>query len=186
MYYVGARHLVTWTTNLLLSSGILNWVFYSLPPKLHELIEATLISKFIIIICFLSQTLHSHLYFQLVNTYIHFVSIFSLQAYREHFSIFCRQSLQLSLRSCTTHWLFEILWTVAHQAPLSMGFSRQEYWSGLSCPPQGIFLTQRLNPRLHLLHWQVGSLPLVPSGKPLGPALLLLSHVSRVQLCVTP
>ena len=27
-------------------------------------------------------------------------------------------------------------WTVAHQAPLSMGFSRQEYWSGLSCPPQ--------------------------------------------------
>ena len=27
------------------------------------------------------------------------------------------------------------LWTVACQAPLSMGFSRQEYWSGLSCPP---------------------------------------------------
>ena len=27
------------------------------------------------------------------------------------------------------------LWTVAHQAPLSMGFSRQEYWSRLSCPP---------------------------------------------------
>ena len=26
-------------------------------------------------------------------------------------------------------------WTVAHQAPLSMGFSRQEYWSGLPCPP---------------------------------------------------
>ena len=29
--------------------------------------------------------------------------------------------------------LFETPWTVAHQAPLSMGFSRQEYWSGLSC-----------------------------------------------------
>ena len=28
-------------------------------------------------------------------------------------------------------------WTVAHQAPLSMGFSRQEYWSGLSFPPPG-------------------------------------------------
>ena len=39
---------------------------------------------------------------------------------------------------------------------------------------QGIFLTQRLNPRLlHLLQWKVGSLPLVPSGKPkgLGPSL---------------
>ena len=33
--------------------------------------------------------------------------------------------------------LFAILWTVARQAPLSMGFSRQEYWSGLSCPSPG-------------------------------------------------
>ena len=31
--------------------------------------------------------------------------------------------------------LFATPWTVAHQAPLSMGFSRQEYWSGLPCPP---------------------------------------------------
>ena len=29
------------------------------------------------------------------------------------------------------------LWTVAHQAPLSVGFSRQECWSGLSCSPPG-------------------------------------------------
>ena len=27
------------------------------------------------------------------------------------------------------------LWTIAHQVPLSIGFSRQEYWSGLPCPP---------------------------------------------------
>ena len=33
--------------------------------------------------------------------------------------------------------LFVTLWTVALQAPLSMGFSRQEYWSGLPCPPPG-------------------------------------------------
>ena len=33
--------------------------------------------------------------------------------------------------------LFVTLWTVAHQSPLSMGFSRQEYWSGLPCPPPG-------------------------------------------------
>ena len=32
---------------------------------------------------------------------------------------------------------FATLWTVAHQAHLSMGFSRQEYWSGLPCPPPG-------------------------------------------------
>ena len=33
--------------------------------------------------------------------------------------------------------VFATLWTVAHQAPLCMGFSRQEYWSGLPCPPSG-------------------------------------------------
>ena len=31
--------------------------------------------------------------------------------------------------------LFVTLWTIAHQAPLSLGFCRQEYWSGLSCLP---------------------------------------------------
>ena len=45
-------------------------------------------------------------------------------------------------------WLFETPWTVAHQAPLSMGFSRQEYWSGLPFPSMRIFLTQGLNPGL--------------------------------------
>ena len=33
--------------------------------------------------------------------------------------------------------LFATLWTVACQAPLSLGFSRQKYWSGLPCPPPG-------------------------------------------------
>ena len=45
---------------------------------------------------------------------------------------------------CMPSWLslvqlFATLWTVTHQAPLSMGFSRQEYWSGLPCLLQGIF-----------------------------------------------
>ena len=52
------------------------------------------------------------------------------------------------------------------QAPLSMGFSRQKYCSGLLCPPPGIFPTQGSNPHLLcILYWQVGSLPLVPPGK---------------------
>ena len=33
--------------------------------------------------------------------------------------------------------LFATPWTAAHQAPLSMGFSRKEHWSGLPCPPPG-------------------------------------------------
>ena len=57
---------------------------------------------------------------------------------------------------------FATLWTVARQAPLSMGSPRQEYWSGLPFPSPGVFPTQGLNPRL--LHWQVGSLPLSHQG----------------------
>ena len=49
--------------------------------------------------------------------------------------------------------LFVTPWTVAHQAPLSMGFSRQEYGSGLPFPPLGNLLTQGANPcLLWLLH----------------------------------
>ena len=44
--------------------------------------------------------------------------------------------------------LFATLWTVAHQVPLSMGFSRQEFWSGLPCPPpsSALFVVQSLSP----------------------------------------
>ena len=56
-------------------------------------------------------------------------------------------------------------WTVDRQASLSMGFSRQEYWSGVRVL-QGIFLTQGSNPHLLcLLHWQADSLPLMPFGE---------------------
>ena len=40
-------------------------------------------------------------------------------------------------QSLSRVWLFAIPWTVAHQAPLSMGFSRQEYWNGLQFPSPG-------------------------------------------------
>ena len=43
-------------------------------------------------------------------------------------------------------WLFVILWTVACQVPLSMGFSRQECWSGLSCPLPGDLPDPRIKP----------------------------------------
>ena len=57
--------------------------------------------------------------------------------------------------------LFVAPWTVAHQPPLSMAFSRQEYWSGLPFPLQGIFPTQGSDSQLlSLLHWQADSLPL--------------------------
>ena len=43
--------------------------------------------------------------------------------------------------------LFVTLWTVAHQAPPSMGFSRQEYWSGLPFPSPGDLPNPGIEPR---------------------------------------
>ena len=64
-------------------------------------------------------------------------------------------------------------WTVAHQAPLSMGFSRQEHWSGLPCPSPGIFPTQGSN--LSLLHCrQILHHQSVSPGKPYSPNESLL------------
>ena len=68
---------------------------------------------------------------------------------------------------CLTHYVTP--WTVAHQAPLSMEFSRQEYWSELPVPSPGIFQTQRSSPcLLHLLNRQADSLPLSQLGSPLN------------------
>ena len=67
--------------------------------------------------------------------------------------------------------LFTTLWTVAHQAPLSMGFSRQEYWSGLPCPPPGNLPN-----------------PGIETASPESPALqadsLPLSHWGSPYVCV--
>ena len=57
--------------------------------------------------------------------------------------------------------LFVTLWTVARQAPLSMGFSRQEYWSGLPRPPPGALPDPGIKPAL------AGPLPLGPLWKPI-------------------
>ena len=64
---------------------------------------------------------------------------------------------------CFSHvWFSATLWIAGHQAPLSMGFSRQVYWSGLPGSSPGDLLNPYLS---HFMHWQVGSLPLVPPGK---------------------
>ena len=63
--------------------------------------------------------------------------------------------------------LFVTPWAEAHQAPLSMGFSRQEYWSELPRPPPGDLPDPGIEPMsLGLRPWQADSLPLVPAEKP--------------------
>ena len=55
-----------------------------------------------------------------------------------------------SMLSRISHaWLFLTLWTTAHQAPLSMGYSRQEYWNVLPCPPPGDLPDAGIEPSSH-------------------------------------
>ena len=79
---------------------------------------------------------------------------------------------------------FSTLWTVACQAPLSMGLFRQEYWSGFPCPPPGDLPNPGMATASPALAggFFITEPPEESSGNRL---LLLLSHVSRVRLCVT-
>ena len=64
--------------------------------------------------------------------------------------------------------LFVTPWTIAHQASPSMGFLRQEYWSGLPFPPPGDLSDTGIEPMSPVFPTlQADSLLLEPSGKPL-------------------
>ena len=99
-------------------------------------------------------------------------------------------------------WLFATPWTAALCTLLSRfsvsdsvrphglqptrllcpwGFSKQEYWSGLPCSPSANLPDPEIKPHLlHLLYWQVGSLPLAPSGKP----FMDQSQVNQALICM--
>ena len=69
----------------------------------------------------------------------------------------------LLLFSLSCVWLFATPWTLAHQAPLSMGFFRQEHWSELPCLPPGNLPDSGIEPTFPAL--QVDSLSYEPPGK---------------------
>ena len=73
----------------------------------------------------------------------------------------------MKVKSLSCIQLFVTPWTVAHQASLSMGFSRQEYWSGLPFPPPGDIPNPGIKPRSPAL--QADALPSEPPGKPKAP-----------------
>ena len=67
------------------------------------------------------------------------------------------------------------LWTRAHQAPLSMRFSWQEYWSGWPCPPPGDLPDPGVKPAYLMFPGLAGGfLPLAP---PVGHVYLISSHL---------
>ena len=71
------------------------------------------------------------------------------------------------VKSLSRVWLFVTPWSVAYQAPLSMGFSRQEYWSGVPLPSPGVLPDPGIEPRSPAL--QADSL----LSKTLGPSFVI-------------
>ena len=76
--------------------------------------------------------------------------------------------------------LCETLCTAACQAPPSLGFSRQEYWSGLPCPSPGDLPDPGIEPRSPVL--PADSLPAEPQGKPKNTGVGSLSFLQRIFL----
>ena len=75
-----------------------------------------------------------------------------------------QHGLSAIVKSLSHVRLFVTPWTVAHQAPLSMGFSRQEYWRRLPFPSPGDLPDQGIEPGSPAL--QADALPSEPPGKP--------------------
>ena len=78
--------------------------------------------------------------------------------------------MKVKVKSLSRVQLFATLWTVAYQASPSMGFSRQEYWSGLPFPSPGDLPDPGMEPRSPAL--EADALTSEPPGKP-----TLLRHV---------
>ena len=103
----------------------------------------------------------------------------SIKAFKS--DLMCLYSIShiLCMLSCFSHVrLFVTLWTVACQTPLSVGFSMQEYWSGLPCPPPGDLSNPRIEPA-------APSLPLSHRGSP-SLTLLYTNFIGQSVYIVLP
>ena len=99
---------------------------------------------------------------QYVYMYIFYVKYLSLEKTWKSI-LYLKGIMKAKVKSLRCVRLFATPWTVVYQAPLSMGFSRQEYWSGLPFPPPGDFPDPGSNPGL--LHCSQVLYPSEPPGK---------------------
>ena len=92
---------------------------------------------------------------------------------------FAFQSPMMKVKSLSRVRLFVTPWTVAYQAPLSIGFSRQECWSRLPFPSTGDFPNPGIKPRSPSL--EADSLPSEPPGKTTPPGKHVINAYIYVQ-----
>ena len=92
--------------------------------------------------------------------------------------------MKVKVKSLSCVWLFVTPWTVDYQTLLSMGLSRQEYWSGLPLPSPGDLCNPGMEPRSPSL--QTDSLPAEPQGKSKNTRVGNLSLLQQIFLTQEP
>ena len=102
---------------------------------------------------------------------IHSINTWKMQKMMKKVKIIGCCAVVFSRFSCVQ--LFETPWTAAHQAPLSMTFSRQEYWSGFPCPSPGHLPHPGIKPTSCISCLASRFFPAEPPGKPHKSHLLL-------------
>ena len=108
----------------------------------------------------------TNFYMQVFSFSHHYAFLLSLSSYLGHWKLrvkFWSQSESGERQLLSRVWLLASPWTVVRQAPLSIGFSRQEYWSGLPFPSSGDLPDQGIEPQSPTL--QADFLPSKLSGK---------------------
>ena len=108
---------------------------------------------------------HKYIYgFRYLFTYLYFHSTYVHSTYYVLRKASC---VCVCAELLSRVWLFATPWTVAHQSPLSRGFSKQDYWSGLPCPSPGDLPDSKIEP-MSLKSPALASefLATVPPGKP--------------------
>ena len=98
--------------------------------------------------------------------------------------VYCKTQAEIDTYPCAPRHFSRVqllanLWTGARQAPLSLGFSRQEYWSGLPRPPPEDLPDPDIKPASPA--WQADSLPLSHLGSPC--IYELYTHILHTILC---
>ena len=95
--------------------------------------------------------------------YAHLAFLITAFSYPKKKSVFLSRTTLSEVKSLCHVRLFATPWTVASQAPPSLGFSRQEYWSGLPFPSPGDLPNPGIKPGSPVL--QADALPFEPPGK---------------------
>ena len=122
--------------------------------------------------------MHLYLIATLNNSKLKYIPLAYTDWEADTMAVACMQSCFSCVR------LFVTLWTIVHQAPLSLGSPGKNTRVGCHAHLQGIFLTQISKPYVsHLLHWQADSLPLSHLGSPTVAVREPTLHLLGGQMC---